>query len=111
MSEDFTVEQFENALEGWSMMKKYYGVFGNIGFFNALWENEDNIQTEFGSVKRFSTETDYDDGREERVIIFGVDGRYFRKTGYYDSWGDIEWDGELIEVKPVEKTFIVYERL
>lgn len=35
--------------------------------------------------------------------------QHFRKNGYYASHYGYDWDGELYEVKPVEKTITVYE--
>ncbi|WP_440066391.1 hypothetical protein [Streptosporangium sp. OZ121] len=35
--------------------------------------------------------------------------RYFRKTGYYGSYGGSDWDGEVRSVWPTTKTVTVYE--
>lgn len=40
--------------------------------------------------------------------IIEVDGRLFRKTGYYMSYDGSTWDGDLEEVEAYEKTVIDY---
>jgi hypothetical protein len=35
--------------------------------------------------------------------------RYFKKTGYYSSYGGSDWDGEIRSVWPTTKTVTVYE--
>lgn len=46
----------------------------------------------------------------EVYMIFEVNGRYFKKTGYQSSYGyDRVWDGPVTEVHKVTKTIEVYE--
>lgn len=49
-------------------------------------------------------------GEGPRTLVFKVGERYFRKDGYYSSYGDgLQLDGPLREVNVVEKTVIFYE--
>ena len=36
-------------------------------------------------------------------------GKFYKKLGRGDSYGEIEWDGAVFEVKAVAKTVTVYE--
>jgi hypothetical protein len=40
-------------------------------------------------------------------VVFKINGQYFRKNGYVNSYGDAEYDGMLHEVTPHEETVIV----
>lgn len=50
---------------------------------------------------------------ETRYVVFsvtdGVDTRYFRKDGFYASYGGSTWDGEFSEVQPQERVVTVWE--
>lgn len=42
-------------------------------------------------------------------IVVKVNGKYYKKHGTEDSYGDLDWDGHVREVFPTEKTVTVYE--
>jgi hypothetical protein len=44
----------------------------------------------------------------DQWILFQVEGQFFRKYGYYNSWDSPEWDGKLVEVVAREVTIIKY---
>lgn len=46
---------------------------------------------------------------DHRHLVFLIDGKYYKKTGYYASYEGTSWDGYFAEVEPVEKTVTVYE--
>jgi hypothetical protein len=51
---------------------------------------------------------------EDVYMVFktvDVDGteQYWRKDGYYSSYGGTDWDGDFREVRPVERTVVFYE--
>lgn len=46
----------------------------------------------------------------ELWVVVRVGHQYFKQTGYW-SWDEPVWDGELCEVRPVEKNIIAYEKL
>lgn len=48
---------------------------------------------------------------EYAAVIFSIDGRTFRKEGYYASHYGTDWDGELEEVESYEKTVIDYRAI
>ena len=43
---------------------------------------------------------------DEKYVVFSIGDQLFRMSGFYSSWGDDEWDGELEEVqaKQVQRT-------
>lgn len=43
-----------------------------------------------------------------RAIVFSIDSRLFRMSGYYASHYGTEWDGDLEEVEAYEKTVTDY---
>lgn len=47
----------------------------------------------------------------ERWVVFSVAEQLFRMNGYYSSWGDGDWDGELEEVKAVQIMRTEYEEV
>jgi hypothetical protein len=50
------------------------------------------------------------EGEGEHVhLVLRVGDRYFKKEGYYASYDGTTWDGDFREVKPAEKTIMVYE--
>lgn len=49
------------------------------------------------------------DNGSHASVTFQVGEQYFRKEGYYASHYGYDWDGDFKEVRPVEKTVIVYE--
>lgn len=110
MNEDFSIEDFERYLnEEWRLEKRYYTLHSERAFWEYLWEEVLTIQTKYGLVERVDVSTDYDEGREGRAMVIKIGELYFRKTGYYDSWESSEWDGQLVKVRPVEETVIIYE--
>ena len=42
------------------------------------------------------------------AVIFSIDGRLFRKEGYYASHYGTDWDGDFEEVEAYEKTVTDY---
>lgn len=48
---------------------------------------------------------DEGDGRECGVVLKHLEsGRYFAKLGTYSSWDSSYWDGDLVELEPVQVT-------
>lgn len=105
----FTVRDVDNAFIG-----------GN--FTDLIGGNEYNIETwdglEYGSGAVVINDRKYDwkcvasvggEGEGEyRALVFSIDGRLFRKEGYYASHWGTEWDGDLEEVEEYEKTVTDY---
>lgn len=42
-------------------------------------------------------------------VVFEVDGKHYKATGYYSSYDGYEWDGRVREVTPTTKTITVWE--
>lgn len=49
------------------------------------------------------------DRGSDRWVVFKLGDQLFKKSGYYASHYGTDWDGELREVKPVQKTITVFE--
>ena len=64
-----------------------------------------------GTVYDVTTVEDYGgmDMGSTRYIVFEVDGRLFRKDGYYASHYGTDWDGDFREVRKVVKEVNFYE--
>ncbi len=45
----------------------------------------------------------------QKWVVFKVGEQLFRMIGYYSSWGDDEWDGNLEEVKAIQVEVTEYE--
>jgi hypothetical protein len=50
------------------------------------------------------------DKGSDRWVVFKVGDQLFKKSGFYASHYGTDWDGPLVEVKPVEKTVTVFEK-
>jgi hypothetical protein len=50
-------------------------------------------------------------GAEDVSVVIKVGSQLFEKTGYYASHYGCDWDGDVTEVRPVEKIITVYERV
>lgn len=44
-------------------------------------------------------------------VAFKVGDQYFRKTGYHESHYGTDWDGDVEEVIPRQKTITVYDSI
>jgi len=102
---DFTVEELAAYIE-----EEFYN-----DLWYDLWAPYKEIPTQstpYGTIEYVTHSDDgYDDGRIDRSVVFRIGDRYFRKSGYYDSWEGGDWDGELEEVRPREKMITVYEAI
>jgi len=111
---DFTARDFEDMIEN-SVIKiegAYTVVDSLYGFYQTLWNDVSSIETPMGTVTSVSEATNSSgEDSESRTLVFTVDGRFFRKTGYYDSWESADWDGELVEVEPKQVYTTVYEEI
>jgi hypothetical protein len=99
----FTLDEFEEWANDSEDESEFY------------WDDLDggykSFDSPFGRVEWIRTDSEYDEGRQDRDLIFSVGDRFFRKNGYYDSWAGGAWDGSLVEVRPREKMVTVYETI
>lgn len=58
-------------------------------------------------IERFGGEGQGD----EAWVVFEVNGRMYKKEGYYASFHGTDWDGDLYEVEQYEKTVTDYRRV
>lgn len=112
MNEEFSTKAFERYVsDEWSFSGEHYTIHGTWSFWNYLWEYSGFLNTKYGPVEVVDADTDYDDGGHGRSLVVKIGDRHFLKKGYYDSWDSYDWDGSITEVKPVEKTVVVYETI
>lgn len=65
----------------------------------------DVIYTSLGKVTRLETDKAYRAEYEfDMYMIIEVQGRTFKKSGYYASYDGQHWDGDLVEVEKREVT-------
>lgn len=80
-----------------------------------FWRDESSTEevTDLGTVTRVQTEGGASgDGEYTHVVVQVTQDslvRYFKKPGYYSSYGGTDWDGTFHEVKPYTRTVTVYE--
>ena len=85
-------------------------------FFNQDYSDNDE-QTIIAAVGNFKTmeygRSTTGDHNSYEVTFFFIDHDiYLKADGYYSSWDGTDWScANLYEVKPVEKTITVYEKV
>lgn len=105
----FTVKELESALTQWEEQ-----IGENRNLFMDMWYEENmeglpNLEG-IGQLEFVDSGGGEGDGAEIWVVI-KIGNRYFRKTGYYSSWGSDEMDGDLEEVKPKQVEVTQYEAI
>jgi hypothetical protein len=69
------------------------------------------LRAESVNIEKVGGKAPCEGGGEDVSVVIKIGDQYFEKLGYYASHYGCEWDGSLTEVKPVEKTITVYERV
>lgn len=99
----YTAKQVEEAIEATDIY------WGDLHFSNA---------DPFEITLDDETVTVYPDGFGGGVnagpniwVAFKVGDQYFRKTGYHECHYGTEWDGDVEEVTPRQKTITVYDSI
>lgn len=93
---------------------------GVVGHYESWsWWRDEHDEENLEEIAELGTVTVVDtvggsegDGESQCVVIKVVQGevtRYFKKSGYYSSYGGSDWDGEIRSVWPSQKTITVYE--
>ena len=76
-------------------------------YFN---DSDDCVKFEGYTITKEARYGGFEGGGDSVWIVFKVtkdnETQYFRKSGYYDSWNDTEWDSGIELVKPKEVTVI-----
>lgn len=130
---DFTVLEFEDALNSGEEIAVHTSYKPNknagrqndgtyVPYFSdevvgyELYEVEDpyyegvTLQG-FGTFEVINT-GNLGDGHEAwSVLRHNESGRLFRRSGYYSSWDGGDWDGDLVEVEPVQVTVTRFKPL
>lgn len=69
-----------------------------------------DLPTDIGVIKLVDESGGEGQGDHMHIVIqVEASGQYFRIDGYYSSYGESEFDGELREVQLVERTVKFYE--
>lgn len=105
---DFEIEFESYVQRKWMLACEHWNLHGTHSFYEKLWDGSE-LNTPFGAVKKIDSSNGYRDGQEERIMVLQIGDRFFKKFGSYDSWDSANWEGRLIEVRPIEKTVTVYE--
>lgn len=66
------------------------------------------VDGELLEAKNVGTTGGMDEG-SNATSTWQIGNQYFRKSGYYASHYGYDWDGELEEVRPVQKVVTVFE--
>lgn len=101
MSDNYTPAEIDTAVdENWEALSDGYGP-------SSL-----TIRGESVPVKRLEGTPGREGGGEDIYVVIQVGDQVFQKEGYYGSGYGEDWDGgEPTEVRAVEKTVTVYERV
>ncbi|WP_190822008.1 hypothetical protein [Saccharopolyspora pogona] len=76
------------------------------------WWADYKVGYQHGRIKLEAKKLEFNDwqGSESDVwLVFEVHGRYFKKYGIADSYGNVNWGGLFEEVQPKTKTITVFE--
>lgn len=77
-------------------------------FFGALVLRREAVLFDTLEVKTGSYYDGYESNAQENYVIFAVGNQVFKKSGWADSYGDHEWEGEVIEVVARSQSSTVY---
>lgn len=114
---NLSVKDIETAIES------YEDEHGESGWYFWKWEADTVTGVVIPGLGRVRVieEVGGDEGSgEEMYLIFSLQPegteyasavRYFRKDGYYASFGDSNWDGGFFEVTPVQRTVTIFEEV
>lgn len=107
----FTVEEFKEKLSEW---QEEHFEDRNL-FLECFWQEGvptdyiDEMPTLDGIGKLDVADFGGGEGDGAEIYtILSVGGRFFRRSGYYSSWGDSTMDGPIHEVFPREVTRTEY---
>lgn len=78
------------------------------GAFVALMLRNEAVIADALDVKTGSYYDGYETNAQENYVIFAVGNQVFKKSGWADSYGDHEWEGEVIEVVARTQSATVY---
>lgn len=105
----FTAKELEAKIYGsdWEDPKGY----GYTDAIDFIYSEGESVEIDgLPTLKHISSGGAEGDGAQ-KWVVFSVGDQLFRKTGYYSSWGEDEWDGDLEEVKAVQVTRTEYEAI
>lgn len=111
-------QEFLDAIEGGRVLyKDYRDEIAAVDSDSELWgelhyeRGESRYAVEdVGPIEVLESGGGMDEG-SNAYVVFKVGDTYLRKSGYYASHYGYDWDGELEEVVPAQKTITVYNTL
>ena len=107
-----TAEQFKAALEEgatyeythWKTKEVSTETFDEHEFWHEAYEYSTVELPNLGTATYVDGEHGGEGSAEHIWQVWQVGNQYFMKTGYYMSYDGSNWDGDLVEVEPFEKT-------
>lgn len=60
-------------------------------------------------AKKTEAHEEQGEDHQEVFMVFAIEDKFYKKLGYGDSYGEVEWDGPFKEVKKVTKTVEDFE--
>lgn len=106
----YTVNEIEEIIKADNINgDNKYGQYEDYSeVYEVLYEEQDDIKVG-DLIFKFEDSGGAEGDGALKWIVFKVGDQLFKMTGYYSSWSDGEWDGELEEVKPVRVMRTEYE--
>jgi len=90
---------FENDEDGW----------GEVAYSNDGSKSTVTLRGASVQVEKVGGKAPGEGGGEEVSVVIRAGDQLFEKSGYYASHYGADWDGDVREVQPVERTITVYE--
>lgn len=117
---NYTAHAIEAAIEidpefdGWSMADEWRPAGEYERWSGGVYNREDSrLKLDIDGITEYAEYVDgkmpEEGGGEQIYVVIKVGTQYFRKDGYYLSHDGSYWDGDVVEVRPIEKTITVYE--
>jgi hypothetical protein len=108
---DYTAREIEEAVsaaadvEGHSLEEGW----GDLAYQDDGYTATISLRGEDVQLEMIDSKPGREGGGEDLYIVVKVGDQFFEKTGYYASHYGSDWDGEVTEVNPAQKTITVYE--
>lgn len=108
---DYTAREIEEAfaaaadIEGHALEEGW----GELAYYDDGYSTTITLRGEDAHIVMVESKPGREGGGEDIYVVVKVGDQFFQKDGFYASHYGSDWDGEVTEVRPVEKTITVYE--
>lgn len=105
----YTVEQVKSAVRAYERgAEESYSYYGDF-YEHLMWNSDPIFLSELGEEAVMVEKEGGNEGDGDYMhVVFKIGDQLFMKTGFYNSWDDNEWDGDLDEVEPYEEMVTKY---